>query len=241
MILLALESSAGSSSAAIWQDGNILSHEFVEGQYGHAERIVSQAHKVMTQAEIKLEQIDFFIGGRGPGSFTGIRTCLAAITGFGIVADSQVFGVNGLSAIGFSCFQKLKYNALSNQSIAILSLSDTRRSSYYCQHFSSEKPMTDNIEDLDLAHLQNKISLLAELNDAVYIIGAFEIERLMLDEQHHKRQEWVNKVTFLREDLDATIIANFAGWQVQTGISLSPATPLYLAPAKVNKAKKSLW
>ena len=52
MILLSLESSADSSSVAIWQDTKILAHQFVEAKYGHAERIVMQAEAVLSQAKI---------------------------------------------------------------------------------------------------------------------------------------------------------------------------------------------
>ena len=93
MILLALESSADLSSVAIWQDTKILAHQFVKEKYGHAERIVLQADAVLRQSKIKINDIDYFIGGRGPGSFTGIRTCLAAVTGFSIVTDLSLIHI----------------------------------------------------------------------------------------------------------------------------------------------------
>ena len=122
MILLALESSAESSSVAIWQNSKLLSYQIIEAKFGHAERIITQVHKALKQAKLDLDEIDFFVGGRGPGSFTGIRTCLAAITGFSIATGKEYYGVNGLSALGFSCYNKLTNDGEYNDKIVILQL-----------------------------------------------------------------------------------------------------------------------
>ena len=42
-----------------------------------------------------------------------------------------------------------------------------------------------------------------------------------------------------RYSLDATDIAHYAAWLIENDRELPPATPLYLAPAKINQPKKS--
>ncbi|GIS15686.1 MAG: hypothetical protein CM15mP117_11180 [Alphaproteobacteria bacterium] len=64
MILLALESSADSSSVAIWQNSKLLAYQIIEAKFGHAERIITQVHKALKQAKLDLDEIDFFVGGR---------------------------------------------------------------------------------------------------------------------------------------------------------------------------------
>jgi len=99
MILLALDSTTDASSAAVWRDGVICAKDVVHSKYGHAERLVSQAKQVLSEADVSVLQLSAIIGGRGPGSFTGIRTCLSAVTGFGIVADVPCYGVNKIIVI----------------------------------------------------------------------------------------------------------------------------------------------
>ena len=231
MILLALESSAESSSVAIWQNSKLLSYQIIEAKFGHAERIITQVHKALKQAKLDLDEIDFFVGGRGPGSFTGIRTCLAAITGFSIATGKGYYGVNGLSALGFSCYNKLTNDGEYNDKIVIFAITDTRRGSYYCQEFNQEIKVQNNIEDLSLEHLQIKVNYLIKSGYIVKIYGPFA-----------KRSDMFNcdkgnasKVQYFMEKLNAAHIANYAAWQLQNKGQCSPATPLYLAPPIIKR------
>jgi len=234
MILLALESSADSSSVAIWQDAKILAHQFVEAKYGHAERIVMQADNVLSQAKIKISDIDYFIGGRGPGSFTGIRTCLAAVTGFSIVADAPCYGINGLSALGFACSERLKNTDINIEKKVVLAISDTRRGSFYLQEYRAEKKISDEIDELTLPKLHAKINTLTKLGFLIRICGSLLEDNLKFD----KNLEKLDLVHYHHYSLDATDIARYAAWQIENNRELSPATPLYLAPPKINQPKK---
>lgn len=235
MILLALESSGDFSSVAIWQDAKILAHQFVEAKYGHAERIVLQADAVLRQSKIKINDIDYFIGGRGPGSFTGIRTCLAAVTGFSIVADKPSYGINGLSALGFACFESSKKTDIWDKKIVVLAVSDTRRGSYYCQEFRAKNLTSGDVEDLTLPKLHQKINLLSKSGFLIRICGSLSEDTLKFDDNLEKPY----LVHHYRYSLDATDIAHYAAWHIENDRELPPATPLYLAPAKTNQPKKS--
>ena len=233
MILFAFESSAELCSVAVWKDAKILSHRLIEAKYGHAESIVSQADAVIEQAEIDLGDIDFFLGGRGPGSFTGIRTCLAATTGYSIAANRECYGVNGLSALGFCCFHNLINKNIYNEKTVILALSDTRRGSFYCQEFSQKRIDSDDIEDLTLTQLHHKINSYADTGYLVVICSPFLEENLEFAENIKKPEQ----LQYFRENLDAINIAQYGAWQIQNNRRLSPAIPLYLSPAKMNNSK----
>ena len=234
MILLALESSADSSSAAIWQDAKILAQQFVEAKYGHAERIVIQADAVLNQAKIQISDIDYFVGGRGPGSFTGIRTCLAAVTGFSIVSDTPCFGINGLSALGFACSENLKNSDIHNEKKVVLAISDSRRGSFYCQEFRAENMNPRDIEDLTLHKLHEKINSLAKSGFFIRMCGNPSEDILCFDDNLEEPELF----HYYHNSLDAADIAHYAAWQIENDRELSPATPLYLAPPKINQPKK---
>ena len=231
MILLALESSAEISSVAVWKDSEVLSHQIVESRFGHAERIVIQAERAIKQASINLNQIDIFVGGRGPGSFTGIRTCLAAITGFSIATDKAFYGVNCLSALGFATYSKLKKRDNYDEKISIFAISDTRRGSFYFQEFQKECTSSDIIYDVSQEQLQKKISSATKAGHFINICGPFTKKFW----NKNIKIEASSPVKYERLNLDATHIANYAAWQIKSGKMVSPATPLYLAPAKTSK------
>ena len=231
MILLALESSAESSSVAIWQNSRILSYQSIEAKFGHAERIITQVHKALKQAKLDLDKIDFFVGGRGPGSFTGIRTCLAAITGFSIATGKGYYGVNSLSALGFSCYNKLNNDGEYNDNIVIFAITDTRRGSYYCQEFNREIKVQNNIEDLSLENLQIKVNYLIKSGYIVKIYGPFAKRPDILNGDRGN----ASKVHYFMEKLNAAHIVNYAAWQLHNKGQCSPATPLYLAPPIIKR------
>ena len=235
MILLALESSAELSSVAVWKDWRILSHQLTESRFGHAERIINQVDIAIKQAKVEFSQIDFFVGGRGPGSFTGIRTCLAAITGFSVVTNKALYGVNGLSALGFNCFITLKKMDNYNDKRRIFAVSDTRKNSFYFQEFKKENPLSDSIYELSIEELQDKISSATVAGCHIDICGPFS-------EDFWKEKIEIEKfqaVNYNTTKLNATHIANYFAWQIENDKQISSATPLYVTPAKIFNSKNT--
>lgn len=229
MILLALESSAELSSVAVWKDWNVLAHQIVESKFGHAERIIIQVEKAIKQAEIDLSEIDFFVGGRGPGSFTGIRTCLAAIAGFSIATEKPFYGINGLSALGFANYIRHKKESNLHEKMRIFAVSDTRRRSFYIQEFNKDYTSSDIIHDFSLEKLKNKVSSLSKSGYSVNISGPFSKSFW----QKNVNIPTQFTVKYDRVNLDATHIANYAAWQIENERTVSPATPLYVTPVAI--------
>ena len=96
------------------EPAHILAHQFVEAKYGHAERIVLQADAVLRQSKIKINDIDYFIGGRGPGSFTGLRITVGVVQGLGYGLEIPVVPVCSLACLAQSSYQKYgnEYNVV---------------------------------------------------------------------------------------------------------------------------------
>ena len=81
MKILAVECSAGPASAAIMEDGKIISNAFCNVKITHSQTLVPMVECVLKAAGIELNEIDGFAVGAGPGSFTGIRIGISAIKG----------------------------------------------------------------------------------------------------------------------------------------------------------------
>ena len=78
MKILAMETSTLLGGVAIIQDGVVVAEESSQRQKSHTEIISPFVENCLKQAQLKLEDIDVFAVGQGPGSFTGIRVATNA-------------------------------------------------------------------------------------------------------------------------------------------------------------------
>ena len=73
MIVLGLDTSAYATTIGILEDGRILADFTFEARNDTLEKIVTHIDIVLRESDLKLEDIDGFGVGLGPGSWTGIR------------------------------------------------------------------------------------------------------------------------------------------------------------------------
>ena len=98
-IILAVESASDASSAAIYLPSGEIIQNLVEARHGHAERLTAQIDDVMRQANCRFSDITHIAAGCGPGSFTGIRVCLAAAKGLLLAGTAKPVGISLLEAM----------------------------------------------------------------------------------------------------------------------------------------------
>ena len=67
------------TSIAISQDDKILGEVQVYGRISHSERLMDLLETLLRVQNLKLEDLDLLVAGRGPGSFTGIRIGVTTI------------------------------------------------------------------------------------------------------------------------------------------------------------------
>ncbi len=114
----------------------------------------------------RLEEIDYFACGLGPGSFTGIRVGLSTIKGLAWAMDKPVVGVSTLDVIasggGFSC----RY---------IVPAIDAKRSLIYCGIYSYRSGYLKRIKPYMLIDLQRFLKCVPVgsliLGDALAVYG----------------------------------------------------------------------
>jgi tRNA threonylcarbamoyl adenosine modification protein YeaZ len=99
-LLLALDSSAGTSAAIFDQEKLLASVEF-EDVFGHAENIGQAISDVLKQAKIGAKDLDSVVIGRGPAPYTGLRVGMAAGISLARTLGLKLFGVMVLDAIAF--------------------------------------------------------------------------------------------------------------------------------------------
>lgn len=134
--ILALDTSQQWSSISISKDGVLLAHNSELVPSGHSQVLMPNLLNVLKEANITFNEIDVIRTIIGPGSFTGLRVCIAAAQGMGMALNKPVTGIDTFTAYA-SCVR-----ADSN----ILVVIDSQKQDIYCQLFSKDrKPLKEAI------------------------------------------------------------------------------------------------
>lgn len=135
-VLLALDCSAASCSAALWrgdgQGGGLAAHRFEAMARGQAEALVPLIDGMMDAAGARYGDLDLIAVTVGPGSFTGLRVGLAAARGLALAAGVPVLGLTSFAAVAAAV------PAESGASLAVAI--DDRRGGVYWQEFAASSP-----------------------------------------------------------------------------------------------------
>lgn len=102
MKILAVDSSAKTASVALTDGTSLISECFVNAGLTHSKTLMPMVNNVLTQADLKLDDIDAFCVNAGPGSFTGIRIGVAAVKGLAFAGDKPCAGVSTLEACAYN-------------------------------------------------------------------------------------------------------------------------------------------
>ena len=129
MYILSVDTALGKESCAISRYGNVIAYSAGDESQLQAEKLFSHIEKVMKEAGTDYSKIDYFAVNLGPGSFTGIRIGLSAITAIAHAADKKLIGISSLEALGFKVWNKY---GIKNIPVAI----DAGRGEAYYQEFT---------------------------------------------------------------------------------------------------------
>lgn len=147
--ILAFDTSADFCAAALVRDDAVLAAESLAMSRGHAEALVPLVQKLCAETDVDLQDIDLIGVTIGPGSFTGVRTGIAAAKGFALAADCPAIGVSSLHAVAFG--------ARDTGSAPLLVLLDTRRTDYFAQMFTASAEPVDEPGVYDTAGVSDLI------------------------------------------------------------------------------------
>jgi len=121
--------------------------------------LVPTIKRILTALKWKLDDLDYFACGVGPGSFTGIRVGLSTIKGFSWITRKPVIGVPSLDL--------LAYNAIGFDA-DIVSIIDAKRSLIY---FCTYKNRHGNIKRASDYQLLSKEELLKKIKPGSILVG----------------------------------------------------------------------
>ena len=218
-LILGLESSGAHASVAIISDGKVVSELVRHERHGHASYFVDMAANCLAEAGFNFKDIHTIAAGIGPGSFTGLRTCLSAAKGFVLAGDLKGCGIDGLRARAFALQTEHKDKSLECPPV-IIACADTRRGPYFWQAFDEALNPIGTIQEALAEEIAGKAK-------AVYssFIIAMPIDA-ELDEE-------ALSSSYVKMDMTAKDIALLADRDEKAGHMSAPLDPLYVAQPKL--------
>ncbi|KQO97343.1 tRNA (adenosine(37)-N6)-threonylcarbamoyltransferase complex dimerization subunit type 1 TsaB [Leifsonia sp. Leaf264] len=100
-MLLAIDTSAGTSVAVVDRDGGILSQVDVLDTMRHAEVIGSLISSALAEAGIRPDRLSGVVAGMGPGPFTGLRVGISAARTFAFALGKPLVPVVSHDAVAW--------------------------------------------------------------------------------------------------------------------------------------------
>lgn len=123
MKILAADTSTKHLSLAVTDGDNVLSTRNVRPRKDLSLTITFDIEHVLEKAGITLHDLDGFVVGLGPGSFTGLRVGLSMMKAFIMVTEKPVVGVSSLDAVAM--------NITAHKPTQICVINDARRNLLY--------------------------------------------------------------------------------------------------------------
>jgi tRNA threonylcarbamoyladenosine biosynthesis protein TsaB len=218
--ILALDSSGGACSAALWRRDAVVARRRREMTRGHAEALMPMIVETMAEAGETLRALTAVAVTVGPGAFTGIRIGLAAARGIGLAANIPVVGLTTFAAVA---------EAVPDVECAdrkLLVLLDSKRGDVFIQEFTSGRVAVGSpailAPDAIPHHLASGTYVLA--GDGIGVVRPC-LDAANLDIEY----------STVEGPADALWVARLAGRSVveRTGL---PPTPLYLRAPDVRSS-----
>jgi tRNA threonylcarbamoyladenosine biosynthesis protein TsaB len=102
MIILSIDSSDKTASAAVLKENKVLGEFFLNLGLKHSQTLAPMIDSLLKYANISLKDIDLLSAVIGPGSFTGIRIGVSIINGMALAFQKKCIGVSSLLALAYN-------------------------------------------------------------------------------------------------------------------------------------------
>lgn len=104
MIVLAVDSSGLTASAAIVTEDKVLAEYTVDYKKTHSQTLLPMIDTIVKMLGLNLKELDAAAVTKGPGSFTGLRIGASTIKGLALALNKPVIGVPTVDAIAYNLY-----------------------------------------------------------------------------------------------------------------------------------------
>ena len=166
MIILAIDSSAKSVSAAVLTDGKLTGECFINNGLTHSRTLLPVIESLLKQSDISVDNVDALAVNTGPGSFTGVRIGVATVKGLAFSGGKPCAAVSTLESMAYN---------FTDENCIVCCVMDARCNQVYNAFFKSENGIISRITDDDALSIDELkeyiINKIMPLNMTVYLAG----------------------------------------------------------------------
>jgi tRNA threonylcarbamoyladenosine biosynthesis protein TsaB len=214
MKILAFDTAGPALSVAVCDGARVLSALHCPLERGHAEMLLPVVAGVLQAAGMALADCDAIATTVGPGSFTGLRTGLAAAQGLSLGADKPLVGISRFEAFA-------EASGWFGQAAVVVAM-DSKARSLYVQAFGSDGAIAEGWPTDGLNRAADSFGDVRWPENA-RVIGdgaeALLVHGAGLQDTGHRQ-------------LPAAAVAACTRRTLAAGHTGLPAQPLYLAPPR---------
>lgn len=100
--ILSIDTSQPTLGVALWRRGQLLASLADHSGLPHSQQLFPLLRSVLHEHGLALPEIDLFAVNTGPGSFTGLRVGLAAVSGIAATLKKPMLGITALDALAYA-------------------------------------------------------------------------------------------------------------------------------------------
>ena len=132
MFSLTFDTTSSAVSVALFQDKTCLDSVEEEMEFGQAEALMKAIEKLLSKNRLTFADLSLLTVCTGPGSFTGVRSSLAAARTFGLACPK-------LTLCGISAFDAYAADLAPDERAEINAvLIETKRDDFYVQYYNQK-------------------------------------------------------------------------------------------------------
>ncbi len=148
MKLLSIDTSTKNFSLAVSENLKVVASQDVILNNVLSDSIIPSIHAILKKAKTKLSDIDGFVIGLGPGSFTSLRVGLSTVKGLAFALHKPVVGISSLDAIALNVQERNR---------PIMVMNDARRNMMYACRYEWKNDRLIQKTDYVLVELKDFI------------------------------------------------------------------------------------
>ncbi len=229
MIILALDSTEITSTAALTDGRKLLGQTVINAGHTHSETLLPAIDNLIRSTGLTYDRIELFACSAGPGSFTGVRIGAATIKGL-------AFG-RSVPCVGVSALEALAYNFIGIDGI-LCPVMDARRSQLYNALFRSHDGIVERLTPDRVIAASELVTELTSYQEPIRISGG----GYAILQEAAKNLPAVGPTPELLRYQNAYSTALCALTAVENGLVLSDQTdltltPTYLRPSQAERTR----
>ncbi|MGI5898795.1 MAG: tRNA (adenosine(37)-N6)-threonylcarbamoyltransferase complex dimerization subunit type 1 TsaB [Christensenellales bacterium] len=223
MIILAIDSSGGACSCALWQDRQIIAQSLLQNGLTHSVNLMPMLENMLSSCGVELYQVDYIACVTGPGSFTGVRIGVSAARAMSAAAEKPCIAINSLEALAQRSFNG-----------TICPMLDARRSQVYCAAFNGGEGRERLLNDEALS-VDDFILAVKKLPPPYFFTGSGAVVHSELIKQAFKADDSAIIAAENESYVCAAAAAVLAAKNTQGAISRHELFPYYLRASQAER------